>query len=270
MQFYFYVSNLLKALFDLQDEASFCSLAHQVLPHFFSLSHLFACSVQDSHVPIVPKHTSLSHVPCLSMCCLSAMQVYLPQWIWKIPMDLQVSSQASLPLGSPWPCPPLLISSITCIAPNWNCSFLYLDWSSLAAGLVSLTPHPLSLTQCLAQMSTWEMFLWGEWEGQSFWSSSKIWTPFIQTACLSFMLIGLLRDLGAGRVSVTLVCLDSSIGCHFPPPISPQSPHLLPFRLSSPQPWMPTSPGFLSFSNKLAINACLMQMSNGPMWMLLK
>lgn len=170
---------------------------------------------------------------------------------------------------------PLTMSALayfgeTCIAPNWNCLFLYLGWSSLGPGLVSLTLRSLSLTQCLAQMSTWEMFLWGELEGQSFWSSSKIWTPFIQTMCPSFMLIGLLRGLGAGGVSVTLVCLDSTIGCHFPPPIFPQSPHLLPFRLSSPQPWMPTSPGFLSFSNKLAINACLMQMSNGPMWMLLK
>lgn len=47
MQIYFCVSNLLKILFDLQDEASFGSLAHNVLAIFFSLSYFFAGSVSS-------------------------------------------------------------------------------------------------------------------------------------------------------------------------------------------------------------------------------
>lgn len=46
-----------------------------------------------------------------------------------------------------------------------------------------------------------------------------------QTTCLSFTLIGLLSDLGAGGASVTLLCLDRTISCHFPPPTFSQSPH---------------------------------------------
>lgn len=113
------------------------------------------CVFQDSQVPAVTPACLMFHAfPCV---VLSARKVHLLQWVWKILIDLQVLSQASLPLGSSWPCPPLFIPSITFIALNWNCSFIYLGWSSLRAGLVSFISHLLSLAQCLAQMSTWEI-----------------------------------------------------------------------------------------------------------------
>lgn len=74
MQFYFYVSNLLKALFDLQDEASFCSLAHQVLPNLFSLFHLFACSVCSR----IPTFLQFPNTPVCLMFHVFPCAVSLP------------------------------------------------------------------------------------------------------------------------------------------------------------------------------------------------
>lgn len=113
------------------------------------------CVFQDSQVPAVTPACLVFHA--FPWVVLSARKVHLLQWVWKIPIDLQVSSQVSLPLGSPRPRPFLFISSITFIALNWNFSFIYLGWSSLRAGLVSFISHLSSLAQCLAQMSTWEI-----------------------------------------------------------------------------------------------------------------
>lgn len=150
MQFYFYVSNLLKALFFLTYRMKPHSTAWHI--RLWQTSSASPISLWDLRLPGFPSScSSQTHQPVSR-----SMPLHLPfslpgKCIYPSGLQkflLTFKFHLKYPCSwKPWPGLPLLMSSMSFITLNWNCFFIYLDWSSLGVGLVLFTPHPSSPAQ---------------------------------------------------------------------------------------------------------------------------